>query len=1391
MRHKIEAYTSGQTPYRNVKLASICLCLVFLLAACNIGRKPAPQQPAEPAPTLETQATTFPVTGITAPGGILKLGVGANANFWIADHVSGFCRMDLGIINATTCRADAASAGQPSFLLTDAGTGAGFVFVPDNSSKSLGVWKYSFNGTALGVGSLISNGIEADSRPTSTAVIGNDLYVGYIRSDVISRVLGVTGTPGAADIFASTSDGGGAFALGGIGKDLYLGETSGLTVVTDVGNCANTATCSPEATASGATAPTAIAAVGSDLFIADINSILHYNSVTGSEEVWATQFAFPTGVFAVADPTNSKGFKVYVADDPTAGAGNAAGYADEFAFGTTGGGTGVAEPISVGVEVAPGMTAPGGLVKLGNDWWITHHVEGVCRLDPGTGGLLTIATSTCKTNQVSPGQASFDPIHNLLYVPDNSAQGSKIYRYPYNPGTRTLGNPSQIGLAGNKPRPSGTALSISADGLTTRLFISYVRVNRVDVYTSTFPANPSTTTFTNPTTAKVTAWGAVNDRASESLTIAKNSAGQPTLYAATSIEVQQADVNCASNCAFSSTTIGSSAPVAVGSDGNNTIFIGEGVLGSIVLRYDVLTDTTDVLADKGNDPQGNFLRPFRFISAFGVETNAAGVVTQVLAADDPSAGGAPAGIVWRIANPQTTLTLNKTVVNDHGGTATAANFQGQIDGNNVTWGQTLIVPSGSLHTLTETGGPTGYASSLACVGGGTSSGNQITVPANQSVVCTFTNDDIAPQLTVINNVDNTNGGSAQASDFTVSVTGTEVAPASFPGLDAPGTLVTLDAGSYEVSSSTLAGYDTNLDSACTGDLGIGESATCTITHTSQQGTLIVRKILNNDSGGTLGFTNFSFSVNNGTPVAFEADGENALALPAGNYTITEVTAPGYTATYSNCDNVQVSVGGTATCEITNDDQVAHLTLVKTVVNGASGTAAATDWTLSATGPTPLSGAGGAEADVNAGVYTLSEANGPAGYTASAWSCSAGTLDGNQLTLTLGQSATCTITNTQITHLKLEKKITNDNGGTLAATDWTLSASGSTPISGAGGAESDVAVGVYTLSETGPGGYAASAWSCVGGTLSGNQLTLALGDNATCTIMNDDIAPQLKVTKLLLPASDAGRFNLTIDGTVRQASVGNNGTTGFVALLAGTHTVGETIAKGVLTNYTVTYGGACAANGSVTLAVGETKECTITNTRKARVTITKQTQGGNGTFPFTGSLGNFSLSTLNGTVSSVLSVAAGTHTIAETVPAGWSLASASCNDGSSVTVGNAINNIVLAPAATVTCTFTNIKLARLTIVNNTVGGNRTFPFKSSFSGFLGVGDFNLATIGTLTSGTRSRTFSNLVIGTYKVTETVPAGWTLTSATCSTGGDPRVGVNLVPGANVTCTFNNTKQ
>jgi len=199
--------------------------------------------------------------------------------------------------------------------------------------------------------------------------------------------------------------------------------------------------------------------------------------------------------------------------------------------------------------------------------------------------------------------------------------------------------------------------------------------------------------------------------------------------------------------------------------------------------------------------------------------------------------------------------------------------------------------------------------------------------------------------------------------------------------------------------------------------------------------------------------------------------------------------------------------------------VPSLILDKIVVNNNGGDAAESAWTLFANdGPTPISGPGAAgntdvqsDASFKTGTYNLSESSGPAGYTAGDWNCAGGSQNGSALTIALGESATCTLTNDdEGAGLTLIKQVINNSGGSSPASTWTLSASGGpTPFSGPGpniSSGEGFQPGSYDLSESdGPENYSASDWVCTGGTQDDTDtITLALGEAAICTITNDDI-----------------------------------------------------------------------------------------------------------------------------------------------------------------------------------------------------------------------------------------------------------------------------------------------
>ena len=198
----------------------------------------------------------------------------------------------------------------------------------------------------------------------------------------------------------------------------------------------------------------------------------------------------------------------------------------------------------------------------------------------------------------------------------------------------------------------------------------------------------------------------------------------------------------------------------------------------------------------------------------------------------------------------------------------------------------------------------------------------------------------------------------------------------------------------------------------------------------------------------------------------------------------------------------------------NEDCSTHLTLEKVVVNDHGGTAVDTDWTLSASGPTPISGSEGDSAVTNAvvtpGTYDLSESGGPATYDASAWVCTGGTqVDGDTVTVAAGEDAVCTITNDdQPGTLIVEKVLINDDGGTRTVTSFRFSIDGGASQSFEFDAQNDVAVsaGTHSVLEDAAPGYITTYSNSQNANADCNGLVIANGGTVTCTITNNDVPP---------------------------------------------------------------------------------------------------------------------------------------------------------------------------------------------------------------------------------------------------------------------------------------------
>ena len=740
-----------------------------------------------------------------------------------------------------------------------------------------------------------------------------------------------------------------------------------------------------------------------------------------------------------------------------------------------------------------------------------------------------------------------------------------------------------------------------------------------------------------------------------------------------------------------------------------------------------------------------------------------------------------------VAPPPGTLTVIKHVINNNGGAKVASDFNLTVTGTNVQPSATFAGAESPGTTVTLSAGS--YSVDEAAVSGYTkslSSDCTGVIASGQTKTCTITNDDQAATLTVIKHVVNDNGGTKAASDFSMTVTGTNVQPnATFAGAESPGTTVTLNAGSYSVDEATVAGYTKTIGLNCSGTIANGETKSCTITNDDQPGTLTVIKHVVNDNGGTKVAGDFSLTVTgtNVQPSATFSGAESpgtTVTLNAGNYSVDEAAVTGYTKTIGlNCSGT-IANGETKSCTITNDDQPGTLTVIKHVVNDNGGTKVAGDFSLTVTGTNvqpnatfPGAESPGTTVTLNAGGYSVDEAA-VTGYTKTiGLNCSG--------TIANGETKSCTITNDdQPGTLTVIKHVINDDGGTKVAGDFSLTVSGTNvqPNATFPGAESPgttvtLNAGSYSVDEAAVSGYTKT----LGPNCSG---TIANGETKSCTITNDDLPGTLTVIKHVINDNGGTKvavdFSLTVSGTNVQPNATfpgaeSPGTT--VTLNAGSYSVNEAAVSG----YTKTLGADCSG----TIANGETKSCTITNDdQPGTLTVIKHVINDNGG---TKVATDFSL-TVTGTNIQPSATFPGAESPGTTVTlnAGSFSVDEALVSGYTKTIGADCSGAI-ANGETKSCTITNDDQPGTLIVIKHVINND--------GGAKDAGDFSLTVTGanvlpsaTFTGAESPGTTVTLDAGSYSVDEAAVTGYTkLLGADCSG--------SIANGETKSCTVTNDDQ
>jgi hypothetical protein len=639
-----------------------------------------------PLPSYAAGTGNMIYQGMTLPAGLVKVG----ADYWVSDHVSGFCKLIAGStvstpgsIDQSSCNRSQVSPGQAAASQPDPITGVTYVYVPDNSSNGTGVWRHTIKDGFIFSSYLLPNKDITGNRPMAVAMgPDNHLYVSLGRNNnIIMRIknpapdhdgkLDQTTEPYGSSVVRV-----GPPAMAFVGNTLYLAENTGLTAIAGSPDVATNALackllpagCKAVAVATGVGAPLFVTSDSTSLYIADVGNAYRFTPSASSSTPGCLK-PLSSGYGHVASlavgPDSTTPASLYVADDPSAGtlpskgvvygvdsssAGNCVLPATAGGTGTTGSGGGVGAPPTSADNSKIALTGPSvnsslpsGIVQIGSDSWISDKVLGFCKLTPS--GPVSCVPGAA----VAPGQAVAVPVPvtNLtdipvtyVYVPDTSSKSLGVWRYTFKGGVFQ----NAVALAADKLTDARTT-AVAYDDVNNQLYV--VASKNTIITRINNPDAVSYSACTSPLTAGVRCAeqiGFVSGRSGpKSMTFVKSSLYMAEATAITTILMPNtcsSKVSCTSR-AFSQ-PIGS--PVFVTTDGTY-LFIAD---LSSTYRFtfaDAAKFTPSAITTLGTG--------FAPISALGFfKSQIAGApnpTPNLLVGDDTTSGTTPnTGRVWNL-----------------------------------------------------------------------------------------------------------------------------------------------------------------------------------------------------------------------------------------------------------------------------------------------------------------------------------------------------------------------------------------------------------------------------------------------------------------------------------------------------------------------------------------------------------------------------------------------------------------------------------------------------------------------------------------------------------------------------------------------------------------------
>ena len=643
----------------------------------------------------------------TDPHGELWLNGSSGGHLWVADVLHGFCRMDVdpatGAVSISTATNACAHPGQKSSQATldprPNADGTLFVYTCDWATQSVGCYRMRFDPTTetmLQTELLAPGRFPGNIKPFATALgpadhklyvtsdanqniyrytVPNDASVGNQTVEQVGvsndgkRIRAITfacwdplraqtGLPSCAQMAAS----------GDPAPDLVIAQITTVDVILNAETCQTApGGCPALKTPVLVTSPMGLFTKPGNpdvIYVTDspatTSQIIRYTISTNVQDSYASFGTLPDGTLAqysfMFSVTVAPDGTMYAGDDPSAGATSLNGRiwriapnAPPDAVGTPGNPAPAPAPPTqkTSFEYGTGVTLPNDGVWMGSHLWIADGFAGFCRVDLNpTTGTAALNSNVCNLVTNHPGQPAFDPINNMVYIPDANSKSIGVIRLQFDPAGTLCGAPetvcNPITLAPGQGLENQKADAAAIDPTTGTLYVGFLARN------STAPTQIAR--VLNPTSASPTVEFVANTTRQRPVYGLAFIGGDLWVGDNSGVEWLPNVKTCQPGGCGTVLMLNTTGPRGFATDGTRYLylagpvsppagtFVPPGSIDTLVQRYDVTTGDVFPYSGSAIFPDGT-TGPYWVVDSLTVDP-----VGNLFIADDPSVLGLPTGL---------------------------------------------------------------------------------------------------------------------------------------------------------------------------------------------------------------------------------------------------------------------------------------------------------------------------------------------------------------------------------------------------------------------------------------------------------------------------------------------------------------------------------------------------------------------------------------------------------------------------------------------------------------------------------------------------------------------------------------------------------------------------